>query len=76
MAMMPSAEASSGNLYDSDAVERDLIDPDDGTLPAPAASLSIPTCTPRICDRLALIAHQLPSMISTTLCMGPRTGRH
>jgi len=41
MAMMPSAEPSSANLYDSDAVERDLIDPDDGTLPAPASSFHI-----------------------------------
>lgn len=30
MAMMPSAATSSGNPYDNDAVERDLIDPDDG----------------------------------------------
>jgi hypothetical protein len=29
-AMMPSAATSSGNPYDSDAVEHDLIDPDDG----------------------------------------------
>jgi hypothetical protein len=29
-AMMPSAATSSGNPYDDDAVERDLIDPDDG----------------------------------------------
>jgi hypothetical protein len=29
-AMMPSASTSSGNPYDDDAVERDLIDPDDG----------------------------------------------
>jgi hypothetical protein len=29
-AMMPSAETSSHNPYDNDAVERDLIDPDDG----------------------------------------------
>jgi hypothetical protein len=27
---MPSASTSSGNPYDNDAVERDLIDPDDG----------------------------------------------
>ncbi|EAT79077.2 hypothetical protein SNOG_13630 [Parastagonospora nodorum SN15] len=31
-AMMPSASTSSGNPYDDDAVERDLIDPDDATL--------------------------------------------
>jgi hypothetical protein len=30
-AMMPSASTSAGNPYDDDAVERDLIDPDDGT---------------------------------------------
>lgn len=32
-AMMPSA-ATASNPYDSDAVERDLIDPDDGALHA------------------------------------------
>ena len=37
MAMMPSA-ATSSNPYDSDAVERDLIDPDDGALHAAACS--------------------------------------
>ncbi|KAL5117115.1 hypothetical protein ACEQ8H_004940 [Pleosporales sp. CAS-2024a] len=31
-AMMPSASTSSGNPYDDDARERDLIDPDDATL--------------------------------------------
>jgi hypothetical protein len=30
-AMMPSASTSNA-VYDNDAVERDLIDPDDGTL--------------------------------------------
>jgi hypothetical protein len=30
-AMMPSASTSSAPPYDNDAVERDLIDPDDGT---------------------------------------------
>lgn len=34
-AMMPSS-ATSGNPYDDDAVERDLIDPDDGALDAAA----------------------------------------
>jgi hypothetical protein len=29
---MPSAATTSQNPYDDDAVERDLIDPDDGTL--------------------------------------------
>jgi hypothetical protein len=29
-AMMPSAATSSANPYDDDALERDLIDPDDG----------------------------------------------
>jgi hypothetical protein len=29
-AMMPSASTSSAPPYDNDAVERDLIDPDDG----------------------------------------------
>jgi hypothetical protein len=32
-AMMPSA--SMANDYDNDALERDLIDPDDGELPLP-----------------------------------------
>ncbi|KAF2200218.1 Yip1-domain-containing protein [Delitschia confertaspora ATCC 74209] len=31
-AMMPSSSTSHGNPYDNDAVERDLIDPDDATL--------------------------------------------
>jgi hypothetical protein len=34
-AMMPSASTSSGDPYDDDAVERDLIDPDDGALHLP-----------------------------------------
>lgn len=39
-AMMPSSSAS-GAPYDNDAVERDLIDPDDGTeLPARPTKLS------------------------------------
>jgi hypothetical protein len=29
-AMMPSASTAPANPYDEDAVERDLIDPDDG----------------------------------------------
>lgn len=44
MAMMPSA-ATSGNPYDNDAVERDLIDPDDGGLHAAAYSISVDSCT-------------------------------
>jgi hypothetical protein len=35
-AMMPSASTASGNPYDDDAVERDLIDPDDGAWQLPA----------------------------------------
>ena len=38
-AMMPSASTSSGNPYDDDAVERDLIDPDDG-------AWQLPVCIP------------------------------
>lgn len=36
MAMMPRA-ATADSPYDSDAVERDLIDPDDGALRAAAS---------------------------------------
>lgn len=40
-AMMPSS-ATSANPYDDDAVERDLIDPDDGASHAAAAAAYYP----------------------------------
>ena len=63
---MPSAATS--NPYDSDAVERDLIDPDDG------ASQCIHTC---LRDETVDEAnhHQLPSMTSTILSRARRTAR-
>jgi hypothetical protein len=40
-AMMPSASTSSAPPYDNDAVERDLIDPDDGTYTTPHHTMRV-----------------------------------
>jgi hypothetical protein len=69
-AMMPSASTSNA-VYDNDAVERDLIDPDDGASQLPMLWAMHPH---------AALQHQAngtqqPSMTSTTRCRGPRTAR-
>ena len=65
-AMMPSASTSNA-IYDNDAVERDLIDPDDGASQLPMAM------HPGL-QHQANGTQQL-SMTSTTRCRGPRTAR-
>lgn len=64
---MPSASTSNA-VYDNDAVERDLIDPDDGALQLPTGAMH---------DALQHQANgaQLHLTISTTRYRGPRTAR-
>lgn len=46
-AMMPSASTSNA-VYDNDAVERDLIDPDDGALWPPVAYICMLHCNTKL----------------------------